>query len=129
MQTSMISLNRNNYQTYLFVGLCWLFPITIVSLTIGPVQWLNQWATQHHWSANYRFTGLIILTLIIALSIVFLTKYTTRLLFQTQEISSPIHKGLWIFLTLSCIASLSWLVYKPELFNAISQSLAYIPLR
>jgi hypothetical protein len=31
-------------------------------------------------------------------------------------------------LTLSCIASLSWLIFKPELFNAISQSLAYIPL-
>ncbi|MEN9337439.1 MAG: hypothetical protein RLZZ500_2426 [Bacteroidota bacterium] len=125
----MMTINRNNYHTYLFVGLCWLFPIAIVSLTIGPIQWLNQWAYQNHWNANYRVFGLVAIVLILALAILLLTKYTTRFLFQPQESTTPIHKGIWIFLTLSCIASLSWLIVNPELFTAISQSFAYFPLR
>jgi hypothetical protein len=128
MQTQMMTINRTNYHTYLFVGMCWLFPIAIVSLTIGPIQWLNHWASQNHWNANYRTIGLVAIAIILVIAILFLTKYTTRFLFQPQETTTPIHKGIWIFLTLSCIASLSWLIVNPDLFNAISQSFTYFPL-
>lgn len=128
MQNSYSIRSRAHTQTYLFVGICWLFPVAIVSLTAGPVQWINYWALKNHWSANFRWIGLGLLAALLFVTILILTRQTTRFLINDKDHNSPMYKGVWIFLTLSCITSLSWLVFKPELINAISQSLAYIPL-
>lgn len=125
MQTSMIKMDRTNYHTYLFVGLCWLLPITFLSMTVGPVQWVFQWADTHHWNPEYRTYSLYSVLGLLILTTVYLTQHSARFLINAQYYNAPIHKGMWIFLTLSSIASVSWLIINPERFAAIDQMLAY----
>ncbi len=123
-QTQVINMDRNNYHTYLFVGLCWFIPIALLSMTIGPIQWIVHWADTFHWNANYRMYSFFVSIFILTLLIVFLTQTTSRFLMNVEHFNASFHKGVWLFLTLSCIASLGWILINPELFTAIGQTIA-----
>lgn len=117
-------MDRNNYHTYLFVGLCWFIPIVLLALTIGPLQWILLWSDLHQWNSTFRTFSFLTLLGILGGLIVVLTRSTTRFLINSNYIHAPLHTGIWLFLTLSSIASLSWLIINPELFATISQAIA-----
>lgn len=112
-------MDRNNYHTYLFVGMCWLIPIVILSTVFGPIQWIFYWADTNDWNTNRRTLSFFGFFLLLIGIIVMLTRTTTRFLMNSNNVNALLHKILWAFLTLICIASLIWLFINPELFTAI----------
>ena len=97
MKSLYLKVNRRNILTFLYLGLCWVFPLGLLSLTVGPNRWMADWASAHNWSEEAQSgaqKGVIVLFLLVVL---YLTTKTTQYLTSTYSPLTPFKKAIHAF--------------------------------
>lgn len=122
MKSLYLKVNRRNVFSFLYVGLCWVFPLGLLSLTVGPNRWMADYASKNEWSEAAQSTaqkGVIVLFLLVVLIV---TTKTTQYLTSTFSPLTAVKKAIWGILSIGFIASLYIFSFQPEILTTINTS-------
>lgn len=120
MKSLYLKVNRRNILTFLYLGLCWVFPLGLLSLTVGPNRWMADWASAHNWSEEAQSgaqKGVIVLFLLVVL---YLTTKTTQYLTSTYSPLTPFKKAIWAVLSVAFVVAVYIFSFQPEILTTIN---------
>lgn len=120
MKSLYLKVNRRNIITWAYVGLCWVFPLGLLSLTVGPNRWMADWAHANNWSEDAQRLaqkGVIVLFLGVVL---YLTTKTTQYLTSTYSPLTPLKKSVWVILSCAFVVAVYIFSFQPEILTTIN---------
>ncbi|MFM2229544.1 MAG: hypothetical protein RL607_802 [Bacteroidota bacterium] len=122
MKSLYLKVNRRNVLSFLYLGLCWVFPLGLLSLTVGPNRWMADYAAKHQWSEDEQSMAQKVVIVLFLIVVLFLTTKTTQYLTSTYSPLTLFKKAIWGMLSLGFIVSLYIFSFQPEILTTINTS-------
>lgn len=113
MRDKFIKFTIPNTILFVFTGLSLVFPLGLLTLTVGPVRMISDYADSHHWSQDYENSIQKLFLGFFFIFVVLLSYYVTHKLARTQN--QNLKTGLLCTLGLILLTSVYLFSFKPEL--------------
>ncbi len=113
MRQKFIKFTVPNTLLFVFTGLSLVFPLGLLTLTVGPVRMISDYADSHHWTQEHESSIEKIFLVFFFIFIVLLTYYVTHKLARCQN--QNFKTGLLCFFGVLLLVSVYIFSFKPEL--------------
>jgi hypothetical protein len=113
MRHKFIKFTIPNTLLFVFTGLSLVFPLGLLTLTVGPVRMISDYADSHHWSEDHENSIQKLFLGFFFVIVVLLSYYVTHKLARCQN--QNLKTGLLFSLGVILISSVYIFSFKPEL--------------
>lgn len=113
MRHKFIKFTIPNTLLFVFTGLSLVFPLGLLTLTVGPVRMISDYADSHHWSEDHENSIQKLFLGFFFVIVVLLSYYVTHKLARTQN--QNLKTGSLFTLGVILISSVYIFSFKPEL--------------
>lgn len=113
MRQKFIKFTVPNTLLFVFTGLSLVFPLGLLTLTVGPVRMISDYADSHHWTQEHESSIEKIFLVFFFIFIVLLTYYVTHKLARSQN--QNLKTGILCFFGVLLLVSVYIFSFKPEL--------------
>lgn len=122
MDAKLSKITVSNTLTFLYVGLCLVFPMGLLSLTVGPNRWVAYFAAENNWSEELQSTLQKVAIVSFLLVVLWATLKVTKYLDNKFNYNRKVKGILWGLLSVGLITSVYIFSFQPEILTTINGS-------
>ncbi|MEN9337442.1 MAG: hypothetical protein RLZZ500_2429 [Bacteroidota bacterium] len=120
MDTILTKITVSNTLTFLFVGLCLVFPMGLLSLTVGPNRWVAQLSELYKWSDTTQSSLQKVAIVIFLILVLWATIKVTQYLDNKFNYNRKQKRIVWGILSVGLLVSVYIFSFQPEVLTAIN---------
>lgn len=113
MREKFIKFTIPNTMLFLYTGLCLVFPLGLLTLTVGPVRMVSNMAIERHWTQEYESSIEKIVLVFFFIFMVLLSYYVTHKLARSKNHNLKL--SILGFLGVILLISVYIFSFKPEI--------------
>lgn len=120
MDNILTKITVSNTLTFLYTGLCLVFPMGLLSLTVGPNRWVAQLATLYKWSDETQSTLQKVAIVFFLVVVLWATIKVTQYLDNKFNYNRKQKRIVWGLLSIGLLCSVYIFSFQPEVLTAIN---------